>query len=350
MQLCWPADTIARVRDMKVVFSNALPFSLAHGGVQTVIESIWRELEQLGVTVEAERWEDASQSADILHYFGRPVSALNVSLAQEKGRRVVMTEYLDQTASRSRMTLAAQKFVMRMAQRLLPNMTQRMAWTVYRQLDAMIYTTSLELDTAINLFNARPERGHIVPHGISAEALVALAEEAPVGDYLVSVATVAPRKNTVALARAAHAAKVPVVFLGKPYSEVDNYFRQFKELIDGKWVRYPGYVAESEKHRWLREARGFVLLSEFESGCVAVYEAAAAGLPLLLSDRPWATQCFPQARALSFVEPGSAGELGRKLRAFHEDSRRTKEATFPVSSWRELAEKYLAVYESVLLG
>lgn len=333
---------------MKVIFSNSTPFALAHGGVQTVIESVWRELRKLGVEVEAERWEDPGQAADVLHYFGRPASALTVKLAQEKGRRVVMTEYLDQTACRSSGALRLQRWATRIAGRLLPGMTARMAWTVYRELDAMIYTTPLEWRTARYLFDARADRGHIVPHGLSAEALVALSADGASGDYLVSTATIHPRKNTVALARAARRAEVPVVFLGKPYSQGSDYHREFMELVDERWVRYPGFVPEEEKHRWLREAKGFALVSEFESGCVAVYEAAAARLPLLLADRPWATQGFPQARDLEFAEPRSEAGLARQLGAFHARARRGAEPNFPVPGWEDIARRYLGVYESVL--
>ena len=62
---------------MKVLFSNSLPFFLAHGGTQTLLESLMRELANLGVEVEPERWWDESQTGDILHYMNRPVS-LNV--------------------------------------------------------------------------------------------------------------------------------------------------------------------------------------------------------------------------------------------------------------------------------
>ena len=332
---------------MKVITSCNLPFALAHGGVQNLIEAVTRELLALGVEVEPERWWDERQTGDVLHYFGRPPLVQHVRFALQKGRRVVMFESLDQTASRSRLALFGQRALTRLARTALPGLTGRLAWEVYRELDAMIYVTPIEWAAAQYLFDADPARGHVIGHGLTEAALAALGAPEPAGDYLVSVATIAQRKNSVRLAQAARAAQVPVVFVGKPYAADDPYFREFQALVDGRFVRYPGFVTEAEKFRWLRGARGFVLGSQFESGCIAVYEAAAAGLPMLLSDLPWAAQVYGGVPGIEFVAPESA-VLAERLKAFYERARRQRQSTFPVPSWREIARKYLAVYETVL--
>ena len=332
---------------MKVVFSCSLPFALAHGGVQTQLEAIMRELHALDVEVEPERWWDEHQTGDVLQYFGRPPTAHHVRLAQQKGRRVVMFDNLGQTAARSRLALFGQRWLTRLSGRYAPSLTTRLAWEVFRNLDAMVYVTQPEWETAQYLFGARPDRGHVIGHGLEEAALKGLAAPAAAAHYLVSVATIAPHKNTLLLAQAARAAKVPVVFLGKPYSERDPYFRKFAALVDGEYVRHPGFVVGEEKIRWLREARGFVLCSQFESGCIAVYEAAAAGLPMLLSDLPWAAQVYGGVPGIEFVAPDSA-DLAARLREFHARASRQPQAIFPVPSWREVARKYLRVYETVL--
>lgn len=330
---------------MKIITSCNLPFALAHGGVQNLIEAVSRELVALGVQVEPERWWDEAQTGDVLHYFGRPATAQHVRLAQQKGRRVVMFESLDQTASRSRAALWAQRCLTRLGRTLAPSLTVRLAWEIYRELDAMIYVTPVEWAAAQYLFDADPARGHVITHGLEEAALAALREPAAAGDYLISLATIAPRKNSVQLAQAARAARVPVVFLGRPYAESDPYFREFQSLVDGQFVRYPGFVTEAEKFHWLRGARGFVLWSQFESGCIAVHEAAAAGLPLLLADLPWAATAYPQARQLTLTNLGSPAQLAATLAEFHRTARRQAEPNFPVLSWREVARRYLAVYE-----
>ena len=85
---------------MKVLFFYSPPFFLAHGGMQTLTEALMRELAALGVDIEPERWWDENQKGDIIHYMGRPLATV-VRLARQKGFKVVMTENLDLTASRS---------------------------------------------------------------------------------------------------------------------------------------------------------------------------------------------------------------------------------------------------------
>lgn len=333
---------------MKVLFSNNLPFFLAHGGTQTLLESLMRELASLGVEVEPERWWDDKQSGDILHYINR-APILNVRAAHAKGFKVVMTENLDKTASRSRLELFGQRWMTELARMILPGgMTNRLGWEVYRELDAMVYVVEHEWQTAKYLFRANPDRGFIIPQGVETEALADLARPQTQEDYLICVASIDPRKNSVLLAQAARLAEVPVVFLGKPYALDNPYFLEFQKCVDNKTVHYPGFVSTGEKHRYLRGARGFVLLSQFESGCIAVYEAAAAGLPLLLSDLPWANKVYQQARGTAFVSLKSAGKIAPVLRAFHGQARRQTGTTFPLLTWRQVAQRYVELYRKLL--
>lgn len=334
---------------MKVIFSHSLPFFLAHGGSQTLIEELMRGLKALGVEVEPERWWDENQTGDILHFVGRPPQ-LNVRLAKRKGFKIVLTDLLDGTANRARNKLFAQRLAVKLIRRLAPGMTNRVSWDVYREADAMVFAVSHELEVAKYLFDARAERAQIIPWGLPGDALASLAQPRAGEDYLISIATIAERKNSVALARAAREARVPVVFTGKPYSETDGYFREFKTLVDGKYVRYAGFVSEEEKQNLLRGARGFVLLSQLESGCIAVYEAAAAGLPLLLSDAPWARFGYPGADPIAFVKLGSHGAAVEALKAFYPRAHRMKRTTFPILTWEQVAGKYVAIYQRLLGG
>jgi len=332
---------------MKIHFSHPLPFFLAHGGSQALIEALMRELTNLGVQVEPVRWWDDNQTGDIIHYVGR-TNLSSIRLAHEKKFKVVMTDLLDQTASRSPLRLFLQRTAIRAGRAVAPGLAGNYSWGIYQELDAMVFAVGHEWEVAQYLFDANPQRGNIIPHGLETGALNQLAIPAAEADCLVSVATIHPRKNNLLLAQAAQIAKVPIVFLGKPYSPDNDYFLRFKELVDGKYVRYPGFVTEEEKYRYLREARGFALLSQFESGCIAVYEAAAAGLPLFLSNLPWAAKSYPQAKNLRLAKLRSANRVASDLGQFYQQAHRMRETTFPVLSWREVAQAYLRLYEKVL--
>jgi glycosyltransferase involved in cell wall biosynthesis len=333
---------------MKVLFFNDPPFFLAHGGMQVMTEALMRELSGLGVDVEPVRWWNENQKGDIIHYVLRPLIA-TVRAAHGKGFKVVMSENIGQTASRSRLQLFSQRCLRKLVLGLLPGgLTVRLGWEVHQEVDAMVYVVEHEWETAKYLFQANPQRGHIIPHGLEAEALAQLSRPQAPGDYLVCMATINPGKNSVLLARAAGLACVPVVFLGKPYAETDPYFQEFKQCVDGKVVRHVGHVAGEEKNAWLRGARGFVLLSQYESGCIAVYEAAAAGLPLLLSDLPWAAKVYGHVPEAKFVRLGPPETIASALREFYGQARRQSGHTFPLLTWRQVAGKYLEVYQKVL--
>jgi glycosyltransferase involved in cell wall biosynthesis len=140
---------------------------------------------------------------------------------------------------------------------------------------------------------------------------------------------------------------VPVVFVGKPLSAGDPYFIEFQQLIDNKYVQFAGYVPEEKKFQILRSARGFALLSRGESGCIAVYEAAAAGLPLLVSDLPWAANAYPASDRLHFVSLRKAGGIVSELKRFYDGAHRGQTMTFPIRTWAEIARMYLAIYEKL---
>lgn len=334
---------------MKVIFSHAVPFFLAHGGMQTLTEALMSELSKLGVEVEPERWWDSSQRGDILHYMGRPPFAINVRLAHEKGFKVVMTETLDQTASRTPLQLWVQRQITRLTRRVMPGLVNRMAWDVYQLLDAMVYIVPIELAASQYLFDASPGKGHVISSGLVEEAIAELSspEGRGEGDYLISLAVISERKNSLLLAHAAKKAGVPIVFLGKPLVE-DDYFKQFLSVADGKTVRYAGFVSQKEKYQYLRRARGFALMSQFESGCIAIYEAAAAGLPLLLPDLPWASKVYGHLGQVETTPLGSVEVIALALSRFYATARRGTEQTFPIPSWKEVAQQYIKVYESLL--
>jgi glycosyltransferase involved in cell wall biosynthesis len=229
---------------MKVLFSHGLPFSLAHGGLQTLIESLMRELRLLGVDVEPERWWDPHQTCDILHFVQRPRAGI-VSLAIQKGRKTIMTENIDVVASESRFRLRTRAYATKLARRLVPGFDGRLSF--YGELDAIVYVVPHEWNVVQRIYGLPPDKGFIVPHGLEPCALKALAACQPEGDYLASVGTICPRKNTVLLAECARKAKVPVVFIGKPFSDTDPYFLRFQELIDDEYVRYVGYVGVDDK-------------------------------------------------------------------------------------------------------
>jgi glycosyltransferase involved in cell wall biosynthesis len=256
-----------------------------------------------------------------------------------------MAEAFDVVASESGNRRFIRKWATKAARRILPSFDARLSF--YDDLDALIYIVQHEWDVIREVYELPQERGHITPHGLDPYALEALGASQTEEDYIVSVGTICSRKNSILLARCAQMAKVPIVFVGKPLSENDPYFQAFLQTVDDRFVRSTGYVSEATIFEILRGARGFSLLSKGESGCIALYEVAAAGLPLLLSDPPWAAKGYPKSNRLHLVSLNSASAISSSLKEFYNNAHRGRNMTFPVGTWADIARQYLQIYNSL---
>ncbi len=83
---------------MKILIDHGIPFSLAHGGLQTHIEQTKRGLEEIGLEVEWLRWWDDAQRGDVIHAFA-PTSVAEMQFAAGKRIPVVLSALLDAYAN-----------------------------------------------------------------------------------------------------------------------------------------------------------------------------------------------------------------------------------------------------------
>lgn len=333
---------------MKVLFDHHLPFSLAHGGVQIQIEQTKTALEKLGVEVEFLRWWDAGQSGDLIHFFSAPPSHY-LAQARTKNLPVVVTELFTATCNRSAAQLRRQGFLVKsiLALPFGNGIKRQLTWTTYRQCDHNVVGLQAEQNVLQTVYDVAPEKISIVPLGLSENYLRA-GRGAREDNHLICTGTITERKSSVVLAEMARAAEVPILFVGKPYSESDGYWLLFKKLIDGKFVKHHPFVSgESEMTSLLQRSRGFVLMSWYENWCLSAHEAAACGLPLLLQNQRWSQERFGN-EARYFEKIGASENNVRILRQFWEQAPKLAAPKIKLFSWLEAAEKLRAVYERVL--
>lgn len=333
---------------MRILFDHATPFFLAHGGLQVQIEQTKAALQQLGVEVEPVRWWDESQKGDLIHYFGRP-GGWYVQLAQQKGFKVVFSDLLGAVGARPRLGLAVQEVIMRCANRFAPrNFLYRLGWESYQRADAILALTAWEAQIMQSLYGTPRERLHIVPNGVDD----VFFEKMPVtrGPWLVCTSTINAVKRVVELAQMAILAQTPVWIIGKPYSDSDPVAKKFFSLAKAHpdTLRYSGPIYDRrELAKAYREARGFVLLSQWESLSISALEAAACECPLFLADKPWAHCVFGDKA--SYCPPGSPGATAKYLQRFYAQA-----PTLPLppkpKTWREIAQDLKAIYENVAGG
>jgi glycosyltransferase involved in cell wall biosynthesis len=332
---------------MKVVFDCRMPCMLAHGGMQIQIDQTLAALKCIGVDAEPLRWWDANQKFDVLHYFGR-VPFILLEIAHQKGVKVVMSDFLGEVGARPRRRIEFQRaFVNTFRNILTPSRVGGLNWESYRQVDACIALTPWEAHLMSYIFDAPAERTHVVLNGV--EDVFFQSAQATRGEWLVCTATIRNIKRNYEVAAAAVEAKTPIWMIGKPYGEGDAYAQKFLALAKQhpKFVRYEGPIDSREQMaRVYREARGFVLLSMYESLSLSALEAAACQCPLLLSDLPWAKSVFKEGA--SFCSPtASQTEAAAALRRFYDDAPNQKLADTPLT-WTQVAEQLAGIYRSIL--
>jgi glycosyltransferase involved in cell wall biosynthesis len=328
---------------MKVLFDHPWPFALAHGGFQVQIEQSKAALERRGVEVEYLRWWDGRQTGDLIHYFGPP-SPNYLAMAKTKGLPVAVTHLFTATCNRSPFQLRMQGLITR-GLLALPGwgmIKQQLNWRGFQQADRLIVGLKAERRVLETVFGIPNDRVSLVPLGLPQDFLEA-GKGSRAEPYLVTTGTITERKRSVELARMAREAGVPILFVGKPYSLSDPYWKSFSALIDQRFVLHRDHLeGREEMIRVLQSARGFVIFSLYENWCLSAHEAAACGLPVLLPDQPWSRECF--GAAASYLE-ARGGEVNlARLRDFYEACPRLPAPGLRLFSWDEVAGELEAAY------
>jgi glycosyltransferase involved in cell wall biosynthesis len=180
--------------------------------------------------------------------------------------------------------------------------------------------TESERNLLCRAFSIPREKTVVIPHLVddvffTASSDVWLRER---GDnpFLLCVGWVQKRKNQLLLARAANAAKLPLVLIGPPLPTEEAYAAEVGELMKenkkfgGAWIMG---LAQSDPllisaHR---ACRAFVLLSEAETQPLSVLQAMAAQRPVLLG-KSFYTKSEPFS-SLPQVNLGSFEEIREAL-------------------------------------
>jgi glycosyltransferase involved in cell wall biosynthesis len=340
--LDWVTLLATSLSRMKVLIDCHVPFSLAHGGMQTQIEQTRARLRELGVDADYLHWWDETQRPDVIHFFGVPSGNYAVH-ARTKGVRFLLNNLFTATCNRSDLALTLQSAVTRLVQSL--PLLAPPAWKTYREADHHVVSLQAEKEVLERVYGVPGDRVSCVPYGLSDAFL-----KAGPGDrsepHLICTGTITGRKRMVELARLAHRVKVPILFVGKPYSETEPYWKTFQSLVDGQQVKHlPHTGSESHMVQLLQRSRGFVLMNRFENWCLSAHEAAACGLPLLLPDQKWVRERFgSQVRRFAGQPDRDAGIL----KEFYDECPKLAAPKVRLYSWLEVAQNLKSVYEQLL--
>lgn len=333
---------------MKILFDRHIPASLAPGGAQIQVDRTLSGLVASGVGVEHVRWWDEKQPGDLVHFFGTCNNDY-LSVARAARKPVIVTTLFTETCNRTPARLTRQGWLVRglLALPFGGGLKQQLAWQTFHHCAHNIVGLEAERTVLKRVYRVPDEKISVVSLGLSDTFLNAGAGSRA-ENHLITTGTITQRKNSVALAELAHAAQVPILFVGKPYHTADAYWLQFKKLIDDRWVKFQPHVeTETEMATLLQAARGFVFMSAFENWCLSAHEAAACGLPLLVQDQNWSRERLG-AQANYFPGFGVNAANIAALKKFFDAAPQLAAPKLKLSSWRDVAGELKQVYEKVL--
>jgi glycosyltransferase involved in cell wall biosynthesis len=226
---------------------------------------------------------------------------------------------------------------------------RQLLWRVYTACARNLVGLQAERQVLEYVYGVPRERIALIPLGLPDIFLHAGAGDRK-SEPLVCIGTITAQKNCVPLARLAHQARVPVLFVGKPYFESDPYWAEFQKLVDGVWVRHLPHVNDpAAMIALLHRARGAVVMSQFENWCLVAHEAAACGLPVLLPDQKWSRELFGD-QAHYFDSLGYCERNIEILKQFYADAPNLPSPNIQLLSWADIAKRLKSVYEQVLVN
>lgn len=337
---------------MKVILYDTTNAFLTPGGKTTHALKLQQEISKLGIDIQFARWWDKSQEdADIIHFLG--IVPNIVKKAKQKGMKTFFSMIFDFESSKSESDKKKTIIKNRIIDMLPSALSYGAYWRSLPEIDCIQFMHRYDRETALRYFpkHINPEKVVIIPHAYDPSDMnisnhLSISDMRYPEKYLVSVANISKRKQTIKLARMAKRAQVPIVFMGSRDVN-DPYFKEFVKEVDNKYVFYPGYVSKEWKDCIISHASGFVLLSLGESGCIAVYEAAAYNLPLLLSNLPWAWG-YEHPTDISFCDQSNEQKAINQLKAFYYKARKLDHAPFVIHTWTEIAHSYVEKYNQLL--
>jgi len=325
---------------MKIAFDAGHPFHWADGGIRVLCERVFNSLEKRGVDVQPVRWWDKEQKYDVLQTFYYPNNITRYSLAKEV--KTVAYTCLDGLTSRSPLMSRIGGLEIDMYRRFRPSIADRLGYRMSEIASGFVIPAYGEVAYLERLFGVDPSKVHTILHGV--DDIYRHDHWVGGADYLISVGAICARKNSLLLARVANELKIPIIFIGKLHDTDPAYLSLFQKEVNNKYVTHLPNVGDEEKIRYLIQARALVTLSKGESGGISILEAIAMGVPVILPEYDWAL--------LTYSDYASYIGMGNFKTILREFGTAVQQAKIPdgfhVSTWDEVADKYLSIYTRLL--
>jgi len=219
----------------------------------------------------------------------------------------------------------------------------------------------------ITLMNVPPERVTAVLLGVDAEfhprtqaqvAEVLAEHQLHYGQYLLSVATLEPRKNIAQLLDAyllldeSIRRAYPLVLVGGDGWRNDELKQRITDLVAKGEVKHLGYIADEQLPLLFAAARGFVFVPFYEGFGLPPLEAMASGVPVLASNVSSIPEVVGDTGIL--VDPNALTQMTQGMAQLLTDENwRTSAierglARAKTFTWQRCVQQTLAIYQRVM--
>ena len=325
---------------LRIALLGGVPAALGGGGLELQMRRTAEALRRRGHAVEHAERLDEDAEFDLLHAFG---SEANVWFAVRHWRRrpapFVLTPVVVASPGPAELALVAGA--------ALPGLvtTARMKRELLRRADAVVCLTAYER-RLVGRLGRRGGAVAVVGNGadpVAPELLPEPPAELPDAPFALLLGAVSERKRQREIA-AALAGRLPVVVVGgwagRPACR--EPFERELAAAGGVWL---GELRDGAAIQAIqRRALGQVLLSTAETQSLAVLEALAVALPVIVSDIPSHRELAARHPALVEIaeSPAAAADALLALRG------RPRPAPAAVPSWDEVASELERVYGEVL--
>jgi alpha-1,3-rhamnosyl/mannosyltransferase len=219
----------------------------------------------------------------------------------------------------------------------------------------------------ITLMNVPPERVTAVLLGVDAEfhprtqaqvAEVLAEHQLHYGQYLLSVATLEPRKNIAQLLDAyllldeSIRRAYPLVLVGGDGWRNDELKQRITDLVAKGEVKHLGYIADEQLPLLFAAARGFVFVPFYEGFGLPPLEAMASGVPVLASNVSSIPEVVGDTGIL--VDPNGVTAIAAGMtQLLTNENWRTSAierglARAKTFTWQRCVQQTLAIYQRVM--
>ncbi|WP_083383975.1 glycosyltransferase family 4 protein [Cupriavidus sp. USMAHM13] len=331
----------------KIVFNTYPRFGLDLGGLQIQVRRTADSLRRLGHgVVYHDQWGDLDQSASILHCFSVDSANLYLALRAKKyGLKVVVSPVLNAFSTR-RIVLKA-----KVAASRLPGVYTgyQIARTLLNIADVIVALNEEEGALLSECFGALPAKLRIIPNGVDdrffdASPDIFRAQYPSHKDLLLQVSSIEQRKNQLNVARAisllekrAEGCGWTYVNIGPTRDGSEAYMNSIRSLGARNVHLLPAIQNDDPLlPSAYAAAKAFILPSFSEVMPLVLYEAAAAGSHLLVSDRVPVDKVL--ADHVVRFRPDDPDDIAAKISSLRGDSP-PKPHELGLSTWMDVAKK-----------